>query len=298
MIRSTTAIAALLLGGLYAPLGFSASGIPVVDRTEQSQGASPASLGAAVATGVTSNAAPRQTGVSNTSVASAPRAVVSANAELLLMLNQLQEEVRFLRGQVEEQQHQLQRIEIDQRDRYRDLDRRLSVLGQRTVVAPAGAAPALPPALPSSSPLSKPMDTAPATRALVDTPPTVSDTQAYKDAFSLVRDRDFDQALRAFERFLRQYPDSELTANVLYWTGEVHRARPAPDQEKATLAYQQLVTRYPAHPKAADAYYKLGLSYQALGQSGKAKASMAKVLELFPDQAPASMAQDFLKQHP
>ncbi|MFT5721174.1 MAG: tol-pal system protein YbgF [Motiliproteus sp.] len=283
-------IAVLLLGGLYAPLVFSAGAIPVEDRADQSQGAS--------STSTANPAAARPAGVTNPRVASAPRAVVSANAELLMMLSQLQEEVRFLRGRVEEQQHQLQRLQVDQRDRYRDLDRRLSSLGQRTAITP--------PALPSASapttavPRSSSMATASA-KPTLEPPaarPAVSDTQAYKTAFLLVRERDFDKALNAFESFLQLYPDSDLTANVLYWTGEVQRARPAPDQEKASLAYQQLLMRFPTNSKAADAHYKLGLSYQALGQPNKAKASMARVIELFPDRAPANMAQDFLRQHP
>tara|TARA_R110002167_G_scaffold52042_2_gene150529 strand:- start:494 stop:1369 length:876 start_codon:yes stop_codon:yes gene_type:complete len=290
MIRS--AITALLLGGLYAPLVFAAGGIPVVDRTGQP------GVDASAASPVPSNL-----------VSSPPRSqvvpvaapVVSVNAELFMMLDQLQEEVRFLRGQVEQQQHQLQRIQVDQRDRYRDLDRRLSLLSQRSISAPTVVASTLPSALPSSKPESSVVGTRVATQVTVsrsaDSAPAVSDAQAYKDAFSLVRERNFDKALSAFEGFLQQYPESELTANVLYWTGEVHRAKPLPDQQKASLAYQQLVTRYPSHPKAADAYYKLGLAYQQMGQLDKAKASMTKVIELFPNQAPATLARDYLKQN-
>ncbi|MFT6915881.1 MAG: tol-pal system protein YbgF [Motiliproteus sp.] len=283
-------MAALLLGGLYAPAVFSA-GIPVEDRTDPSQGATSAST--------VNAAAARSSAVSDTRVTSVPRAAVSANAELLMMLSQLQEEVRFLRGRVEEQQHQLQRLQVDQRDRYRDLDRRIGLLGQRPVIPSSALPPALPSASASVVPQSGPVDSAPEKRTQEPVArPSVSDTQAYKAAFLLVRERDFDQALREFERFLKQYPDSELTANVLYWIGEVHRARPTPDQEKASIAYQQLLMRYPAHSKAADAYYKLGLSYQALGQLDKAKGSMARVIKLFPDQAPAAMARDFLKKNP
>lgn len=299
MIRSATAITALLFGGLYAPLVLAAGGIPVVDLTDQPQGASSGSSLTSVANPVTSVGSSRSTGISNATVVSTQRTAVSANVELFMMVEQLQEELRFLRGQVEEQQHQLQRIQVDQRDRYRDLDRRLSLLGQRTTPTPVAAPSALPAALPSTLPRSSSVDATLATRVVVPAvkTPTVSDAQAYKDAFSLVRERNFDQALRAFESFLQLYPDSELTANVLYWTGEVHRAKPSPDQEKASLAYQALLTRYPDHPKAADAYYKQGLSYQEMGQFDKAKANMAKVIELFPNQAVANMAESFLKQH-
>lgn len=298
MMRSTTARVAVLLGGLYAPLLLAAGGVPVVDRTDQSQEASSSSSVVPAAGAGASYLA----GPSSSVITAEPRASVSANAELLMMLDQLQEEVRFLRGQVEEQQHQLRRLQTDQRDRYRDLDRRLSLLSQRSAAVPVVPA-ALPKALPSVLPSSDLAVAASASNTQVSAAtsplatPEVSDAQAYKDAFSLVRVRNFDQALKAFEEFLQQYPDSSLTANVLYWTGEIHRAKPSADQERASLAYEQLVTRYPAHSKAADAYYKLGLSYQELGKYDNAKAAMAKVVELFPSQAPASMARDFLRKH-
>ena len=52
----------------------------------------------------------------------------SANSELVLLLQQLQAEVRQLRGEIETQQYRLQKLEKEQLDRYRDMDRRLSSL--------------------------------------------------------------------------------------------------------------------------------------------------------------------------
>ncbi|MEH6823267.1 MAG: tol-pal system protein YbgF [Motiliproteus sp.] len=301
MIRPVTKIVAVLLGGFYVPLVLAASGVPVVDRTESS----PSSVAEPVALPVAGAGASYQPGPSSSVVAVVPGISVSANAELLMMLDQLQEEVRFLRGQVEEQQNQLRRLQVNQRDRYRDLDRRLSLLNQRPADASGVSVAALPRALPSThsasatgsavvTPASR-TQTSAATGALASA--DVSAAQAYKAAFSLVREGDFDQALAAFEGFLQQYPGSSLTANVLYWTGEVHRAKPAADQQRARLAYEQLLARYPDHPKAAEAFYKLGLSYQEMGQLDNAKDAMSKVIELFPDQAPAGMARDFLQQY-
>ncbi len=301
MIRPVTKIVAVLLGGIYAPLVLAASGVPVVDRTASS----PSPIAESAALPEAGAGASYQSGPSRSAVTAVPGISVSANAQLLMMLDQLQEEVRFLRGKVEEQQNQLRRLQVDQRDRYRDLDRRLSLLNQRPANAPVVPVAALPRALPSTHPASATglalvtpasrTQISAATGALASA--DVSAAQAYKAAFSLVREGDFDQALTAFEGFLQQYPGSSLTANVLYWTGEVHRVKPAADQQRARLAYEQLIARYPAHPKAAEAYYKLGLSYQEMGQLDNAKDAMSKVIELFPDQAPAGMARDFLQQY-
>jgi tol-pal system protein YbgF len=69
------------------------------------------------------------------------------NNDLLMTLyNQmeaLQQEVQTLRGIVEEQSNQLRRVQTEQRDRYLDVDKRLSEL---TSGAAIGAGPATPPA--------------------------------------------------------------------------------------------------------------------------------------------------------
>ncbi len=289
MTRSALAPVALLLG-LFFDSALAADGIPVVDRTGQS--AAPVVSGSTVV--IPSNVATSSRTATHANPVKPPAAVNTAVGELLMMLDQLQEEVAMLRGQVEQQQHQLRRMQTDQRDRYRDLDRRLSLLNQKVLAAPPTSELLLPASLPAASVETIPAVAASATAVAT---PTVSDAQAFKASFALVRQGKFDAAIQAFEGFLIQYPDSSLTANVLYWTGEVHRAQSNPDLHKASLAYQQVVERYPDHAKAADAYYKMGLSYQGLGQADKAKASMNKVIELFPDQAPAMLARDFLKQH-
>ena len=64
-----------------------------------------------------------------------------ANNDLLLrlydQLQALQQEVQDLRGTIEEQRHAMQRLQAEQRDRYIDVDRRLSALN-------AGTSPGMP----------------------------------------------------------------------------------------------------------------------------------------------------------
>jgi tol-pal system protein YbgF len=280
--------ASLLAGGLFA---YSAlAEVPVVDRSGDPAPAAPAKV----------KPVPVQTGPNpvapGTAVGAAPMQPISATAELLMMLEQLQEEVGYLRGQLEQQQHQLKQMKQDQRDRYRDLDRRLSLLN-RPVTAPAPAATVLPAALPDTASAASATAPAPSAPAAVTTAPMMTDAQAYKQAFSLVRTREFELALQAFNQFLTSYPNSPLRANVYYWSGEVNRAKAEPELVKAAEAYQQVVNRYPSHSKAADAHYKLGITQQEQGLNEQAKATMAEVMALYPNQAAAKLAQDFLNQH-
>ena len=95
---------AVWLLSFCTPVAFAAGGIPVIDRTDQSQSAQSVSAVAPSLSAVAVSDASRA--VEIPSVAPVPQVAVSGNAELFMMLDQLQEEVRFLRGQVEEQQQQ------------------------------------------------------------------------------------------------------------------------------------------------------------------------------------------------
>ncbi len=262
--------------------------VPVVDRTPS----------------VSSNPAPNST----PSPVATPRVMTAAqpsgNAELLMMVDQLQEEVRFLRGQLEEMAHQMKKMRTNQRDRYRDLDRRISGLNRKLAAVPSTPSVSTNRSPELVSPLVSPTDASPtevvgSSAAAASKPvpvPRMTDRQAYKEAFGLVRQRSFDKALTAFTDFLRIYPNSTLLPNVLYWTGEVHRAKPEPDQQQAREAYTRLVEFFPKHQKAADGYYKLGLSYAASGDDVQARLMMEKVVSTYPNQSSAKLAGNFLNK--
>src|SRR5690554_2338096 len=77
---------------------------------------------------------------------------LSAEGQLLLQLDQMQQEVSMLRGLLEEQEYRLKKLEQDQLDRYQDLDRRLSTLSAGSSVpqsADGSAAAGLPPIAPA-----------------------------------------------------------------------------------------------------------------------------------------------------
>jgi len=246
----------------------------------------------------------------------APRAPVrNPAAELLLMIDQLQEEVRFLRGRIEEQDNQLRRMSEDGRDRYRDLDRRISLLTQQLAVTPpptgavsikggtegakvaASSAPNPVPNTAGNASLGASEQSLPGGAASSPMDYGNADTAAYKDAFALVRQRAFPEALVAFASFIERFPQSELVANVLYWTGEVERAKAAPDLTAAQRAYSAMLARFPGHPKAAEAYYKLGLTYEGLGDRQQARAMMQTVVDRYADQSSAKLAREYLARN-
>ena len=130
-----------------------------------------------------------------------------SGGDLAYQLQQLQQEMRELRGILEEQQYAIRRLQQSRLDDYRNIDKRLLELQQGGVVLQP--------------------DTSTATAAVVDTESTkiVGAKQAYNDAYANIKKQDFDQAVIAFESFIPQYPESSYAGNAFYWLGELYVLR-------------------------------------------------------------------------
>jgi len=206
--------------------------------------------------------------------------------EMLMLLQQLQDEVRSLRGMVEQQQYQMQRMEQEQRDRYRDLDRRISQSASASSTQS------------SSQSDSRPIETVTNNTAPVPSLPaadsTPTDAQAYQAAFALVRQKAFVDALKAFDDFIQIYPDSPRVPNAYYWVGEVNLAEQNLEPSKA--AFEKVIADFSDHRKAPDATYKLGVIYHQMGDEAKAKEFFQQTQSRYPESSAAGLAQDYLKR--
>lgn len=145
-------------------------------------------------------------------------------SELFAQLQMLQEELRELRGKLEEQANQLAQLEQQQKDNYLDLDGRLSALmaggmagaGVPTPAAAPGAAPTpgAPPQVPAAPGAAGPVPpqpaptVAPPTPGVTTPPPAVgaADKGAYDVAYELLKQGRMDEALSGFESFVGAYP--------------------------------------------------------------------------------------------
>lgn len=219
---------------------------------------------------------------------------LSVQNEMVLMLQQLQDEVRTLRGIVEQQQYRLDQLERQQRERYRDVDRRLGLLIQQlpstepaAATSPVAADSALPatPAAAAQAPAAA--VTAPADSA------AAPDQVAYEAAFARVRARDFAAARDRLKAFIGQYPDSPLLANAWYWLGEVELAQQHHDDAHA--AFSRVIEQYAASSKAADALYKLGVLAGRAGDLTAARTLMQRVVDQYPQAPAADLARAYLK---
>ena len=226
---------------------------------------------------------------------------LSMEGQLMQQLDQLQQEVSMLRGLLEEQEHRLKQLEQTQLDQYEDLDRRLSSsTGGSAIPSHSGTsigspgdplAAVQPPRAPDAGAPGAQQQNSSRTEAAGQSAPADPEREKllYEAAFDLVKSRDFEKAEMAFNAFLRRYPNSSYAGNAQYWLGEVHLAQS--DLESAGRAFAQVVSTYQGHRKEADALYKLADVERRLGNADKARQLYQEVLSKHPGSSAAQLAR-------
>ncbi len=115
----------------------------------------------------------------------------------------------------------------------------------------------------------------------------------YKDAYETFQKGDGEGARRKFEAFLKQYPNTELSDNAQFWIGETYYLKK--DYEKAILEYEKAITKYPEGDKVPAALYKQALAFLELGDKTNARNLLRKVIERYPGSDQAQMAKKKLE---
>ncbi len=218
--------------------------------------------------------------------------------EMLTRLDRLQQEVQSLRGQVELQANAIDELRQRQRDLYLDVDRRLSRV-ERTGGAPVAVEPepATPAAAPTPVPPPSTVPAAPPTtpsQAVIDPALRAREQEAYQQAFDLLRELRYEQAIAAFRGFLQQYPGGRYAHIAQYWVGEANYTQQKFDE--AIKDYQSLIDSYPQSPKVAEAMLKIGYSNSELGNREAARAILEQLMQRFPDTTEAGQAKALLQR--
>lgn len=219
--------------------------------------------------------------------------------ELLGKVEQMQRDMRLLRGELEEVRHLGEQAKRRQRDLYLDIDKRLQALettaaGTAPVLplAPSAAvAPAVEPAPADTPPAAEPPVAAVGTTAAAGTDPA-QEQREYQQAFDLLKEARFEKAEPAFQEFLRKYPDGAYAGNAQYWLGETYYV--TRQYEPALKEFQRVLTRYPDSPKISHAMLKVGYIQHELGDIEAATATLTEVQDRFPKESASRLARERL----
>lgn len=223
---------------------------------------------------------------------------MTGDQPLFYQMQVLQQEVRQLRGLVEEQAYLIQKLQQDQRLQYVDLDRRVAAL------APNRPAPG-PTPVPAEDPLpesdqqdlkSEPvLPNLSAPEPVVQNEPVpTTEREAYVQAIGWMRAKRFEESTGAFEQLIVDYPNGQYTPNAFYWLGELHLA--TGNMEPARQNFVQVIRLYPDHQKVPDALYKLGVLYFQLGDEGESKRYLTQVQTEFPQSSAGALAKRYLAE--
>jgi len=184
----------------------------------------------------------------------------SLQAELLMMVETMQQEIAELRGIVEEQNHQIEQLKKLQQQRYIEMDRRLSTLFEQKVSQPEKTADA---------------------EISADEAPAEKPEQVYRKAMAHIKQKQFTEALQQLNKFAKFFPEHKLAANALYWSGEVQLTEK--NYDVAIQQFTAVVAQHAGHNKVADSHYKLAVAYDRKGESEQAKKILQQVIKQYPD---------------
>jgi tol-pal system protein YbgF len=221
--------------------------------------------------------------------------------EMISRLDQLQQELQNINGQMEVLNYEMDNIKKRQKDLYVDIDRRITQVEQRTsdqtklqassptmvgsVAASSGAAPSDSSAIGSSPSLSSAAPVSP----LVSPQSKQLQREAYDRAFNLLKDGRYELAIASFKAYLETYPNADYADNAQYWLGEANYAQRRYDV--ALQEFNKVLDNYPKSSKRADAMLKMGFSYQELGKPEDAEAVLSNIVTMFPDTTAARLAK-------
>lgn len=205
-------------------------------------------------------------------------------SQLQQQLSDNQRDIDTLRGQIQESQYQLNQVVERQKQILLQLD------SQGSASTGATAAPAVSTSTGSDSSAAAAPAAATASTA-AETPASSGDANTdYNRAVDLVLvKKQNDQAITAFQSFVKQYPDSTYQPNANYWLGQLFYNKGKKDDSAYYFAV--VVKNYPKSPKAPEAMYKVGVIMQEKGQVDKAKAVYQQVIKQYPTSDSAKQAQ-------
>ena len=217
-------------------------------------------------------------------------------------LKQMEKELQTLRGENERLRNEVDQMQAKQREMFIAIDKRLqnqSVATTSETMAPQTSRPTMqdePPKTDAAGQATSSTQVATARPVVIsstteDSPET---TDAYRNAFLLLKQRRHDEAITAFEDFLANYPSSKYSGNAQYWLAEANYVTKRYDV--ALTEFQKVLDSYPTSSKVPDARLKMGYTYYELEQWEDARVTLTRLRAQFPNSTVAGLAQQRLER--
>jgi len=223
-------------------------------------------------------------------------------------ISDIQQELATLRGTQEEHSYSLKQLTDRQRDIYRDVDTRLSEVREQLLalsgdgglpitISSGTAASQTPPKQMVSNQGNptgnKPETTTPAAK---NTNPTLVDEgiDSYNLIFPLVRNKNYAEAILAYQNFIKTYPQSKFVPNAYYWLGQVYFVQG--QLAEALTPFEMILKNYADFDKYSDVLLKVANIKNSTGALVEAKQLFQKIIADYPNSTTARMAEKRLSE--
>ena len=197
-------------------------------------------------------------------------------------LNQLQQAITLLTGQMEQLQYRNQQLQQQMEKMQTDYEFRLDQMEKAGGGRSGGAAP--PAMRPNTAPppglVPPPAGAAAPPAAAAGAAPGGAGEQLYHDAFKMLQDGDYAGAERGFKTFVQRNPQHALAGNAQYWLGETYYVRR--DYQNAMVSFAEGYKVYKTSAKGPDNLLKLGITLAVMGKKPEACATFARFNQDYP----------------
>ncbi|MBN2809341.1 MAG: tol-pal system protein YbgF [Deltaproteobacteria bacterium] len=111
----------------------------------------------------------------------------------------------------------------------------------------------------------------------------------YNESLAAYQNGDYENAVKLFAAYLRDFPTTEKAANARYWLGESYYS--LAQYAQAITEFKRVQKDFPASAKVPDALLKTAMSYEAIGSREPALAACTELLRKYPGSLSAELAE-------
>jgi tol-pal system protein YbgF len=194
----------------------------------------------------------------------------SSMLDLLTQIETLTQELRKLRGQAEELEHNLQDAKSRQKDFYVDLDTRVRHFEAAEATAQAVAVQT-----------AKDVSVADDSSAVEDS--------AYEVIYAYYKAANYGKVIESGKDFIKQFQNSKHLPSVYYLMGDAYFSQN--DFKKSIASYQVVVSKYEASTNVPDAWLNIAACQQQLKDNAAAKKTLKMLMTKYADSKAAKKAK-------
>lgn len=242
---------------------------------------------------------------SSTSVAvdtGAGATATNINWQIMQKNQQLESDLRTLRGRIEEQDNEIAQLKHELENRYADLDQRLELLQQK--VDPEASTTTednqqdISPSTSSTHTATSASSTTAAapvnqTPVIVSTQNTSEPSELEKAAYTVALDAykqgGAKKAIAPMQNFIKNHPNSVYISNAYFWLAEFNLAIEPTNYAEAKKNYGIVANKYPNSSRAPRAFYQLyNIAKEVDKNTAQANQYKAKLMQQYPKSEEAS----------